>query len=164
MRVIKHGKKEFTVTCPRCGCVFAYTLEELCERWPLKFIRCPDCEEGVYHKEQEAEAISDSNISPGGNDTTTSDNCPVCGSIMFCDHSVVYTSNPPKYKWICPKCGFSRYTYCGAYNSYTGTADPFTHKYDSVTITGSDVNSSSTINKSLNAISTCKTSTGVWSE
>jgi hypothetical protein len=162
MKVIKHGKKEFTATCPRCGCVFSYTIEELCGRWPLKYMLCPDCEEEVYHKEQETEAIPDVNISTGGDYAITCDNCPQCGTPMFCDHSVVYTTNPPQYKQICPKCGFSRYKFGGTYNDYSGTAVPYTHKYDSVTISKADgsnlVGSSELLNNSTT------TSVGVWNE
>ncbi len=119
MEIIKHGKKEFTATCPRCGCVFSYTIKELCERWPMKFMKCPECEEEVYHKEF-SEKVPDLNISTGGDYTFTSDNCPICGSPMFCDRSVVYTSNPPQYKQICPKCGYSRFT--GITNVLTGSS------------------------------------------
>lgn len=52
MEVIKHGKKRFITTCSRCGCVFAYGLDELIGRWPLKTVHCPDCDEEVYHKRQ----------------------------------------------------------------------------------------------------------------
>lgn len=52
MEVIKHGKKKFIETCSRCGCVFSYTIYELKDRWPLKTIHCPDCDEEVYHKYQ----------------------------------------------------------------------------------------------------------------
>lgn len=31
--------------------------------------------------------------------------CKNCGTEMLVDTSVVYTSNPPMYKWKCPKCG-----------------------------------------------------------
>lgn len=31
--------------------------------------------------------------------------CPTCGELMIKDNSMVYTSLPPKYKYVCPGCG-----------------------------------------------------------
>lgn len=31
--------------------------------------------------------------------------CPSCGEIVQVDISMILTSNPPQYKWECPKCG-----------------------------------------------------------
>lgn len=31
--------------------------------------------------------------------------CPSCGEIVQVDTSMILTSNPPQYKWECPKCG-----------------------------------------------------------
>lgn len=31
--------------------------------------------------------------------------CPNCGEIVQVDTSIILTSNPPQYKWECPKCG-----------------------------------------------------------
>lgn len=31
--------------------------------------------------------------------------CPSCGEIVQVDTSIILTSNPPQYKWECPKCG-----------------------------------------------------------
>lgn len=31
--------------------------------------------------------------------------CPNCGEIVQVDTSMILTSNPPQYKWECPKCG-----------------------------------------------------------
>ena len=33
--------------------------------------------------------------------------CPICGSPMTIDHTIVLTSNPPQYKRKCPKCGYA---------------------------------------------------------
>ena len=159
MKIIKPGHKEFVATCLRCGCVFSYTIDELKKRWPMKFMKCPECEEEVYHKEF-SEKVPDLDIRTGGDYTTTSDNCPVCGSPMLQDHSVVYTSNPPQYKMICPKCGFTKYSNIFKPTGYTGTASPFTHKYepsstgtpitemfldDSITISGSNVDATGAV-------------------
>ena len=35
--------------------------------------------------------------------------CKNCGAEMLVDTSVVYTSDPPMYKWKCPKCGCEEY-------------------------------------------------------
>lgn len=35
--------------------------------------------------------------------------CPECGTYIYKDVSIVYTSNPPKYKFICPNCDWSGY-------------------------------------------------------
>jgi predicted nucleic-acid-binding Zn-ribbon protein len=35
--------------------------------------------------------------------------CKNCGTEMLVDNSIVYTSNPPMYKWKCPKCGCEEY-------------------------------------------------------
>lgn len=38
--------------------------------------------------------------------------CPICGAFIFCDESVIYTSNPPQHKYYCPACGeFSKITF-----------------------------------------------------
>ena len=31
--------------------------------------------------------------------------CPNCGEIVQVDTNMILTSNPPQYKWECPKCG-----------------------------------------------------------
>lgn len=32
--------------------------------------------------------------------------CPKCGNGVKRDYSVVYMSNPPKYKYFCRECGY----------------------------------------------------------
>lgn len=125
MEIIKHGKKKFKATCRECGCVFTYTIGELRERWPLKYLHCPDCDATVYHEDQ-----TNNNGSAGAE---TSNECPLCGTPLVTDPSIVYTSNPPQYKVVCPKCGYSRFS--GMTNVPTGgslTGTP-------VTIEGSSV-------------------------
>ena len=55
MKIIKPGKKSFVATCSRCGCQFEYTIEELRSRWPHNYMPCPECENEVYHKNQDVE-------------------------------------------------------------------------------------------------------------
>lgn len=52
MKVLQHGKTEFTGTCNRCGCIFEYTFDDLRSNYPLKYVKCPDCGNEVYHKDQ----------------------------------------------------------------------------------------------------------------
>ena len=47
MRVIKHGNKEFIITCDKCGCEFAYTLNDLIS----DMVYCPECDNGMCHKQ-----------------------------------------------------------------------------------------------------------------
>ena len=35
--------------------------------------------------------------------------CPVCGEPLYKDISVIYTSNPPKYRFSCKKCNWFSY-------------------------------------------------------
>ena len=45
--IYKHGKqKSFTTICPKCGCVFEYTVNEIN---PDNYIKCPDCDNYVKH-------------------------------------------------------------------------------------------------------------------
>ena len=37
--------------------------------------------------------------------------CPICGSPMTIERSIVLTTNPPQYKRKCPKCGYTDTTY-----------------------------------------------------
>ena len=46
---------------------------------------------------------------------TTGKKCSYCGTKMVADTSEVYTSNPPQYKYRCPKCGNVEYGLCSDY-------------------------------------------------
>lgn len=82
MKIIKPGQKEFTAFCTTCGCVFSYTLDEYIAAYPRNYMTCPECGEDVYHKGF-SEKVPDLDIRTGGDYTTTSDSCPVCGSPML---------------------------------------------------------------------------------
>lgn len=53
IKIIKHGQKEFTHTCSRCGCEFTYEFEDIltgtnsldlaATSTSVKYIKCPDC-------------------------------------------------------------------------------------------------------------------------
>lgn len=51
IKVIKHGQKEFTHTCSRCGCEFTYEYEDihseairgLTDYSSTRYVICPDC-------------------------------------------------------------------------------------------------------------------------
>lgn len=45
IKIIKPGKKEFTVTCDKCGCVFSYELSDL----GPSGVTCPECGKYIYH-------------------------------------------------------------------------------------------------------------------
>lgn len=45
IKIIKHGQKEFTHTCSRCGCEFTYEYEDITLS---NFVICPDCGEHCY--------------------------------------------------------------------------------------------------------------------
>lgn len=34
--------------------------------------------------------------------------CPNCDSELYRDHSIVYTTYPPKYRYFCANCGWER--------------------------------------------------------
>lgn len=48
IKVIKHGKKEFTATCNTCGCKFTYELPDII----YGVVICPDCGNSVSHASQ----------------------------------------------------------------------------------------------------------------
>lgn len=54
IKVIKHGKTEFTHTCSRCGCEFTYEYEDIVQdsfnlqSTSAKFVKCPDCGNTCY--------------------------------------------------------------------------------------------------------------------
>lgn len=31
--------------------------------------------------------------------------CPICGAFIFCDESMILTSDPPQHRYYCPECG-----------------------------------------------------------
>lgn len=42
--------------------------------------------------------------------------CPICGAFIFCDESMVLTSNPPQHRYYCPECGeFSHSAFSDGY-------------------------------------------------
>lgn len=42
--------------------------------------------------------------------------CPICGAFIFCDESMILTSNPPQHRYYCPECGeFSHITFSDGY-------------------------------------------------
>ncbi len=45
IKIIKEGKKEFEYTCPYCGCVFTYELEDI---EPGDIVECPFCHEQLH--------------------------------------------------------------------------------------------------------------------
>lgn len=45
IKIVKPGKKEFTVTCPRCGCIFSYELSDIY----ILGVTCPECGGHVTH-------------------------------------------------------------------------------------------------------------------
>lgn len=59
IKMLEHGKKNFTTTCPGCGCKFEYELEDLeidhsicLTSYPVRYNRvvaCPECGNKIYH-------------------------------------------------------------------------------------------------------------------
>lgn len=59
IKILKHGKKNFTTTCPGCGCKFEYETEDLeidhsicLTSYPAQYKRvvtCPECGNKIYH-------------------------------------------------------------------------------------------------------------------
>jgi hypothetical protein len=47
-KIIKPGKKEFFITCPKCGCQFTYEISDV----TLNSVQCPDCFNYVAHPRQ----------------------------------------------------------------------------------------------------------------
>ena len=51
IKVITHGEKKFQATCPVCGCVFEYELEDIKRDEDSLgkhyYVKCPDCEEMI---------------------------------------------------------------------------------------------------------------------
>ena len=55
IKIIKHGKTEFTHTCSRCGCEFTYEYEDIkintgniSTAIAIHYITCPDCGNTCY--------------------------------------------------------------------------------------------------------------------
>lgn len=54
IKIIKHGQKEFTHTCSRCGCEFTYEFEDIVQdqlsltSTSAQFVACPDCGNRCY--------------------------------------------------------------------------------------------------------------------
>lgn len=48
--------------------------------------------------------------------------CSKCGTIMKPDLTCILTSNPPQYKYTCPKCGNVENGWCSDYNPFADTA------------------------------------------
>ena len=44
--------------------------------------------------------------------------CSKCGTIMKPDLTCILTSNPPQYKYTCPKCGNVENGWCSDYNPF----------------------------------------------
>lgn len=52
IKVIKHGKTKFKITCPVCGCEFEYEFEDLVTKYDfIKQVKCPDCGEWLTHRD-----------------------------------------------------------------------------------------------------------------
>jgi hypothetical protein len=60
IKIIKHGKKSFKVTCPVCGCEFEYTYEDIqtvsdpnsiTYGATVKVVECPECKEKLGHND-----------------------------------------------------------------------------------------------------------------
>lgn len=47
IKIIKEGKKEYYMTCHKCGCEFTYELEDINYNSSVK---CPCCSDNLYHK------------------------------------------------------------------------------------------------------------------
>lgn len=45
IKIVKPGKKEFTVTCPKCGCIFSYELPDIY----ISEVACPECGKHCAH-------------------------------------------------------------------------------------------------------------------
>lgn len=54
----------------------------------------------------EKETEPEDEISQISQISNTTKICPKCGGIMFMKDDIVYTSYPPKYKYICKKCSY----------------------------------------------------------
>ena len=62
IEIIEHGKDKFEITCSRCGCRFTYQLEGLLKPHVANnCIKCPDCKEILYHKNQDITTDNNSN-------------------------------------------------------------------------------------------------------
>ena len=51
VKVIKHGKKEFTGQCSKCACIFSYELSDLYQGIGYR-LNCPECGEYYYYPSQ----------------------------------------------------------------------------------------------------------------
>ena len=49
IKIIKEGKKEFTATCPICGCEFSYEFDDLKKGITYNTVKCPCCEDEIVH-------------------------------------------------------------------------------------------------------------------
>ena len=53
IKIIEPGINNFKMKCPKCECVFEYSLEDLQPNRPEGMIECPCCGELSYHSWRE---------------------------------------------------------------------------------------------------------------
>ena len=139
IKVIKHGEKpKFKKTCPNCGCVFEYEVEDLQiePNWSLnswnypahkkRVVICPDCGEKIYH------------------DTIVDEIYPTYPNVIYCNDNLSLDCDkcPNKPDPLHPVFGDSPCTWCSKMQPYcTGTT----------TLEGKNLNTDVKIDTSLYA-------------
>lgn len=99
-RVIKSNTVENTYICPGCGFVHAAESDEDMQEYANSYIA------------QEETIVKSSNSMVRETDIK----CPICGAFIFCDESMILTSNPPQHRYYCPECGkFSHSSFSDGY-------------------------------------------------
>ncbi len=94
------------IACPKCH-------EYFLRRQPPNYV-CPGC--GFVHAAESDEDMQEYANSYIAQEETivksqnsmvreTDIKCPVCGAFIFCDESMILTSNPPQHRYYCPECG-----------------------------------------------------------
>lgn len=90
-KVIKSNTDTYAYLCPICGFVHTTRSDGDMEEW-IKSLDKPIEEKTI---------VKSSNSMVRETDIK----CPICGAFIFCDESMILTSNPPQHRYYCPECG-----------------------------------------------------------
>lgn len=99
---IKSNTKRYAYLCPDCRFVHTAESDEEMQEYANSYIA----------QEETMAKLSNRNSMVRETDIK----CPICGAFIFCDESMILTSNPPQHRYYCPECGeFSHSAFSDGY-------------------------------------------------